>query len=173
MISAETLRITYYREFPSQYNTPAPARKTHADPNMIHPAIVTLRCLSSVESRARQAGGFSRTLKLWSHAHTTKSAIAPSAQIRIGKLFLMSQEILALRSFAPCGGETDDPSLCTHKYTKECGMSTLKVGIREFRENLATYLLEANQTVAITGHGDTVGYYIPACRKRTDAERPH
>lgn len=50
-------------------------------------------------------------------------------------------------------------------------MGTLKVGIREFREKLATYLLETDQAVAITRHGDTVGYYIPARRKRTGAER--
>lgn len=50
-------------------------------------------------------------------------------------------------------------------------MGTLKVGIREFRENLASYLLETEQAVAITRHGDTVGYYIPARRRRTDAER--
>jgi len=50
-------------------------------------------------------------------------------------------------------------------------MGTLKVGIREFRENLATYLLETQDAVAITRHGDTVGYYIPARRKRTEAER--
>lgn len=50
-------------------------------------------------------------------------------------------------------------------------MGTLKVGIREFREKLASYLLETDETVAITRHGDTVGYYIPARRKRSDAER--
>ena len=47
----------------------------------------------------------------------------------------------------------------------------LKVGIREFRENLASYLLESEAPVAITRHGDTVGYYIPARRKRSEAER--
>lgn len=50
-------------------------------------------------------------------------------------------------------------------------MGTLKVGIREFREKLASYLLETQETVAITRHGDTVGYYIPARRKRTETER--
>jgi len=50
-------------------------------------------------------------------------------------------------------------------------MATLRVGIREFREKLAEYLLESDAPVAITRHGDTVGYYIPARRKRTDAER--
>jgi PHD/YefM family antitoxin component YafN of YafNO toxin-antitoxin module len=50
-------------------------------------------------------------------------------------------------------------------------MGTLKVGIREFREKLATYLLESEEAVAITRHGDTIGYYIPARRKRTEAER--
>ena len=50
-------------------------------------------------------------------------------------------------------------------------MGTVKVGIREFREKLASYLLEAESPLAITRHGDTVGYYIPARRKRTEAER--
>ena len=50
-------------------------------------------------------------------------------------------------------------------------MGTLKVGIREFRENLATYLLETDETVAVTRHGDTVGYYIPARRKRSETEK--
>jgi PHD/YefM family antitoxin component YafN of YafNO toxin-antitoxin module len=50
-------------------------------------------------------------------------------------------------------------------------MGTVKVGIREFREKLATYLLESERPLAITRHGDTVGYYIPARRKRTEAER--
>jgi PHD/YefM family antitoxin component YafN of YafNO toxin-antitoxin module len=50
-------------------------------------------------------------------------------------------------------------------------MEPVTVGIREFRENLASYLLESQGPVAITRHGDTIGYYIPARRKRTEAER--
>ena len=50
-------------------------------------------------------------------------------------------------------------------------MDPIKVGIRDFRENLATYLLESDAPVAITRHGDTVGYFIPARRKRSEAER--
>jgi PHD/YefM family antitoxin component YafN of YafNO toxin-antitoxin module len=50
-------------------------------------------------------------------------------------------------------------------------METLKVGIREFREKLARYVLETDVPVAITRHGDTIGYYIPARRKRSEAER--
>jgi PHD/YefM family antitoxin component YafN of YafNO toxin-antitoxin module len=50
-------------------------------------------------------------------------------------------------------------------------METVRVGIREFRDNLATYLLESSAPVAITRHGDTVGYYIPARRKRSEADR--
>jgi PHD/YefM family antitoxin component YafN of YafNO toxin-antitoxin module len=50
-------------------------------------------------------------------------------------------------------------------------METQKVGIREFRDKLASYLLESDVPVAITRHGDTVGYYIPARRKRSDSER--
>ena len=50
-------------------------------------------------------------------------------------------------------------------------MEPVRVGIREFREKLATYLLESDAPVAITRHGDTVGYYIPARRKRSEEER--
>lgn len=50
-------------------------------------------------------------------------------------------------------------------------MEAVKVGIREFREKLATYLLESEAPVAITRHGDTVGYYISARRKREETER--
>ncbi len=50
-------------------------------------------------------------------------------------------------------------------------MEALKVGIREFRDKLASYLLESEVPVAITRHGDTVGYYIPARRKRSEGER--
>jgi PHD/YefM family antitoxin component YafN of YafNO toxin-antitoxin module len=50
-------------------------------------------------------------------------------------------------------------------------MGTVKVGIREFRDKLASYLLESDAPVAITRHGDTVGYYLPARRKRSENER--
>jgi PHD/YefM family antitoxin component YafN of YafNO toxin-antitoxin module len=50
-------------------------------------------------------------------------------------------------------------------------METVKIGIREFREKLATYVLGAEAPLAITRHGDTIGYFLPARRKRTDAER--
>ena len=50
-------------------------------------------------------------------------------------------------------------------------MEPVKVGIREFREKLASYVLESDAPVAITRHGDTVGYFIPARRKRSEAER--
>jgi hypothetical protein len=34
-------------------------------------------------------------------------------------------------------------------------METVRVGMREFRDKLATYLLESDAPVAITRHGDT------------------
>lgn len=49
-------------------------------------------------------------------------------------------------------------------------MSAQSVGIREFRDNLSTYLLESTGPVAITRHGDTIGYYIPMRRKPTAAQ---
>lgn len=39
-------------------------------------------------------------------------------------------------------------------------MGTLKVGIREFRADLAEYIASSTP-VAITRHGQTVGYFIP------------
>lgn len=50
-------------------------------------------------------------------------------------------------------------------------METVKVGMREFRDKLATYLLESDYPVAITRHGDTVGYFIPARRKRSEVDK--
>jgi PHD/YefM family antitoxin component YafN of YafNO toxin-antitoxin module len=50
-------------------------------------------------------------------------------------------------------------------------METVRVGIREFRDKLASYLLESDAPVAITRHGDTVGYYIPARPKRSESDR--
>jgi PHD/YefM family antitoxin component YafN of YafNO toxin-antitoxin module len=50
-------------------------------------------------------------------------------------------------------------------------METIKVGIREFREKLANYLLQSDKPLAITRHGDTVGYYLPARRRRSEAEQ--
>jgi hypothetical protein len=44
-----------------------------------------------------------------------------------------------------------------------------RVGIREFRENLQLYLL-ASAPVAITRHGETVGFYIPAHSHPEEAE---
>src|SRR5579864_7510485 len=61
--------------------------------------------------------------------------------------------------------------LCTQRYARRLIMETQRIGIREFRDKLATYLLESDAPVAITRHGDTVGYYIPARRKRTESER--
>ena len=48
-------------------------------------------------------------------------------------------------------------------------MGTVKVGIRDFRENLAGYL-ESNEPLAIMRHGETIGYYIPARKHDRDAE---
>jgi PHD/YefM family antitoxin component YafN of YafNO toxin-antitoxin module len=41
------------------------------------------------------------------------------------------------------------------------GGQLIRVGEREFREDLAEYL-DSPSPVAITRHGQTVGYYIPA-----------
>lgn len=48
-------------------------------------------------------------------------------------------------------------------------MQTTKVGIREFRENLAGYL-ESKTPVAITRHGSTIGIYVPTKPKPSQAD---
>ena len=44
-------------------------------------------------------------------------------------------------------------------------MATIKVGVREFRERIASFL-ESDTPVAVTRHGETVGVYIPTRRRR-------
>jgi len=48
-------------------------------------------------------------------------------------------------------------------------METVKVGMREFRENLAGYL-EAGTPLAITRHGEALGFYIPAQKRDRKAQ---
>ena len=54
-------------------------------------------------------------------------------------------------------------------YTEYAMTETEKIGMREFRENLAGYL-EAGKPLAITRHGETLGFYIPAQKKSRKAE---
>ena len=44
-------------------------------------------------------------------------------------------------------------------------MSAIKVGVREFRERIATFL-ESDTPVAVTRRGETLGVYVPTRRKR-------
>ena len=48
-------------------------------------------------------------------------------------------------------------------------METARVGIREFRENLAGYL-ESGTPLAIMRHGEALGFYIPAHKRSRKAE---
>jgi hypothetical protein len=48
-------------------------------------------------------------------------------------------------------------------------VQTTKVGIREFRENLSSYL-ESKKPVAITRHGATIGIYVPTKPKPSQAD---
>ena len=45
-------------------------------------------------------------------------------------------------------------------------MSTIKVGVREFRERIASFL-ESETPVAVTRHGETLGIYVPTPRRRS------
>jgi antitoxin (DNA-binding transcriptional repressor) of toxin-antitoxin stability system len=48
-------------------------------------------------------------------------------------------------------------------------MQSSRIGIREFRENLSSYL-ESETPVAITRHGATIGIYIPTRPKPSQAD---
>jgi antitoxin (DNA-binding transcriptional repressor) of toxin-antitoxin stability system len=48
-------------------------------------------------------------------------------------------------------------------------MQPTRVGIREFRENLSSYL-ESKTPVAITRHGATIGIYLPTKPKPSQAQ---
>jgi hypothetical protein len=45
-------------------------------------------------------------------------------------------------------------------------MPTIKVGVREFREQIARYL-ESDTPVAVTRRGETLGVYVPTPRRHT------
>jgi hypothetical protein len=47
-------------------------------------------------------------------------------------------------------------------------MPTVKVGVREFREQIASFL-ESDTPVAVTRRGETLGVYVPTRRKRPKA----
>jgi hypothetical protein len=48
-------------------------------------------------------------------------------------------------------------------------MQSTRVGIREFRENLSSFL-ESKTPVAITRHGATIGIYLPTRPKPSQAD---
>ena len=56
--------------------------------------------------------------------------------------------------------------LCTHSTQL---WKPKKIGMREFRENLAGYL-EGGKPLAITRHGETLGFFIPARKRSHKAE---
>jgi hypothetical protein len=78
-------------------------------PKMIHVATVTFRCLSSIESPARDAGAFSRTLKLRSRNQITKSTKAPTMQTTTGKLTFIDRPSPTPRMLTPLRRSLRDP----------------------------------------------------------------
>lgn len=48
-------------------------------------------------------------------------------------------------------------------------MPAIKVGVREFREQIARFL-ESETPVAVTRRGETLGVYVPTPRKPRQAE---
>jgi hypothetical protein len=47
-------------------------------------------------------------------------------------------------------------------------MAALKVGVREFRERIASFL-ESDTPVAVTRRGETLGVYVPTRRRQRKA----
>jgi hypothetical protein len=46
-----------------------------------------------------------------------------------------------------------------------------RVGIREFRQNIAKYVLESDAPIVLTRHGDEVGYFIPLRKPKLTDEQ--
>lgn len=46
---------------------------------------------------------------------------------------------------------------------------TEKVGIREFRQNIGKYI-DSTEPIAISRHGQTVGYFVPVHKKPSKAD---
>lgn len=46
-------------------------------------------------------------------------------------------------------------------------MQALRVGMREFRADMAEYI-DSNKPVEITRHGQTIGYFIPALARKEE-----
>jgi len=44
---------------------------------------------------------------------------------------------------------------------KDVSKNGERVGIREFRQNIAKYVLESDAPIVLTRHGNEVGYFIP------------
>lgn len=59
--------------------------------------------------------------------------------------------------------------MCTQSSGDKMSKHVLKVGIREFRAHLPQYLL-TEVPVAITRHGETLGYYLPTRHHIEEAE---
>ena len=59
--------------------------------------------------------------------------------------------------------------MCYHGVHIEETVLAYKVGIREFRENLSTYL-ESKNPIAITRHGATIGIFLPTRPKPSQAD---
>lgn len=61
-------------------------------------------------------------------------------------------------------------NLCTQRYNKIKVEKVLqKIGIREFRNNLAKYLNSATP-IAVMRYGQTVGYFLPIHQEPEQAE---
>ncbi len=59
--------------------------------------------------------------------------------------------------------------MSTHLREAHMEKSILKVGMREFRAHLPQYLM-TSLPVAITRHGETIGFYIPTKHHHNKAE---
>ncbi len=59
--------------------------------------------------------------------------------------------------------------MCTPKYINKGDIMETKVGIKEFRAYLPSYL-NSMSPIAVTRHGETIGYFIPTRSSRNQEE---
>ena len=100
-----------------------------------------------------------------------KYAIVPTSQSRL--LDALVDNVAPAFPQRHSYGLADQIFHCVHLDVRKetVSMAAIKVGVREFREKISTFL-ESDTPVAVTRRGETLGVYVPTRRKRTKTAEP-
>lgn len=106
-----------------------------------------------------------RDFRLWRELDEAAGGEGPRHEARLSRP--LSSRSSGLRGHRPSAGAV---VLWCCVYTSihnlRWAMTATRVGIRQFRAGLAEYI-DADAAIAVTRHGQTVGYFIPARSDRS------